>query len=72
MEKEKEQGIVLPTVPRKATAVNLRNLLIYGKEKSGKTTACSQLPNSLLIDVEDGAEFVTANVMQPPPAYERA
>jgi len=66
---EKKGGIVLPTAPRKATAVNPRNLLIYGKEKSGKTTACSQLPNHLLIDVEDGAEFVTANVMLPPSAY---
>lgn len=65
MEDEKSK-IVLPTGLRPPKATNLRNLLIYGKEKSGKTTAVSTLKNHLLIDVEDGSEFVSANILQPP------
>ena len=63
---EEKSKIELPTTVRPPKATNLRNLLIYGKEKSGKTTACSQLPNHLIIDVEDGSEFITGNVIQPP------
>ena len=63
---EETKKIELPTMVRPPKATNLRNLLIYGKEKSGKTTACSQLPNHLIIDVEDGSEFITGNVIQPP------
>ena len=69
MEDKKQEappGIVLPTEKTKPKAVNPRNLLIYGKEKSGKTTAVSKLPNCLIIDVEDGTGFIEGLIMQPP------
>jgi predicted AAA+ superfamily ATPase len=39
--------IELPTAPRKATHVNPRDIIIYGKPKVGKTTALSLLENCL-------------------------
>jgi hypothetical protein len=33
---------------------------MYAKPKQGKTTALSLIPNSLLVDTEDGSEFVDA------------
>lgn len=37
-----------------------KNLVIFSKPKVGKTTLLSQLPNSLLIDLEDGSDYVSA------------
>lgn len=62
----KKSGIVLPTQPRKPLCVNARTMVISGKHKQGKTTAVVGLPNHLLLDVEDGAEFVEGNIMTPP------
>ena len=66
MSEETKSGIVLPTAPRPATAVNAENMCIYGKPKSGKTTALSELKNCLLIDLERGASYVDAMVMSVP------
>lgn len=66
---EEKQGIILPTVKTPARATNLKNLLIYGKEKSGKTTAVNQLPNNLILDVENGTAFINGLIMQPPENY---
>lgn len=38
--------------------VNPRRLVIYSKPKSGKTTLCATLPNSLLLDFEEGSDYV--------------
>ena len=63
---ENGKGIVLPTAPRKATAVNPESICIYGKPKVGKTTVLSELPNNLIIDTERGTAFIDGLVMQPP------
>lgn len=36
---------------------NPKNLIIFGLPKVGKTSALAQLPNALLIDLENGAEY---------------
>ena len=63
---EKEMGgIQLPTERRKARAVNPGMFLIYSAGKMGKTTIVSQLPNSLLVEMEPrGADYVDANVQE--------
>lgn len=38
--------------------VNPRRLVIYSKPKSGKTTLFSKLENSLLVDLEEGSDYV--------------
>ena len=38
--------------------VNPRRLILYSKPKAGKTVLCSRLPNSLLIDLEEGSDYV--------------
>ena len=53
-------SIVLPTVKEKATRVNPKRLLVYSKPKTGKTTAFAGLDNNLLIDLENGADYVEA------------
>ena len=44
----------------KKIEVEPRRLLLYSVPKAGKTTIFSQLPNSLIIDTEDGSDFVDA------------
>ena len=53
-------SIVLPTVKEKATRVNPKRLLVYSKPKTGKTTAFAGLEDNLLIDLENGADYVEA------------
>lgn len=50
----------LPTTPIPATHISPKLLLIYGPPKVGKTTILSQLPGHLIIDTEDGTDYVTA------------
>lgn len=53
-------GITLPTGVVGAVTKSPKNLVIFSKPKVGKTTLLSQLPNSLLIDLEDGSDYVAA------------
>lgn len=62
----KKDKIVLPTSPQKAKSVNSRTMVIYGKPKSGKTTAVSQLKNALIVDVEKGSAFIEGMIVSPP------
>lgn len=50
----------LPKEPVPVTNRDPRTLLIYGSPKLGKTSILSQLPGNLLVDIEDGSEFVEA------------
>ena len=50
----------LPTKVEKATTQNARRMLVYAHTKVGKTEAISKLPNALLIDLEEGSEYVDA------------
>lgn len=53
---------ILPTEPITKKVVNPRRLVIFSQPKVGKTELASKLPNSLLIDVEDGSEFLTSSI----------
>lgn len=52
--------IVLPTKKVKAERVNPKRLLVYSKPKTGKTTAFAGLKDNLILDLENGAEYVEA------------
>jgi len=53
-------SIVLPTKKVKADRVNPKRLIIYSKPKTGKTTAFAGLDDNLIIDLENGADYVEA------------
>jgi hypothetical protein len=53
-------SIVLPTKKVKAERVNPKRLIIYSKPKTGKTTAFAGLEDNLIIDLENGADYVEA------------
>lgn len=52
--------ITLPKKVTKATAVNPKKLVIYSQPKLGKTTILSKLEGCLLIDLEEGSDYVDA------------
>lgn len=52
--------ISLPTQKVKASRVSPKSLIIYAPPKTGKTTIISQLDNCLLLDLENGSDFVDA------------
>lgn len=52
--------MLLPTEVTKASRKNPKRLIIYGKPKCGKTTALSKLPDTLILDMEDGTDHVDA------------
>ena len=56
--------ITLPTSKVPAVSVNPRFLIIYGRPKSGKTSALAQLENNLIIDLEGGSTFIDAMAIQ--------
>lgn len=53
-------AIILPRELIPATTGSPRILTLYGPPKVGKTTIVSVLPDALLLDLEDGSDFVTA------------
>lgn len=50
----------LPKQIIKASTVSPQRLLLYSPPKCGKTTAVSMLGDSLLLDLENGSNFVDA------------
>jgi hypothetical protein len=56
----KSGGFVLPTQKVKAETKSPKNMVIFSKPKVGKTTLLSQLDNCLIIDLEDGSDYVDA------------
>lgn len=52
--------IELPSQKVEAERVNPKRIIIFGNPKTGKTTALAELPNCLIIDVEDGSDYVNA------------
>jgi len=59
-EKVKVKGVKLPTKKVKAISQSPKNMIIFSKPKVGKTTLLSQLDNCLIIDLEDGSDYVDA------------
>lgn len=55
----------LPTEPHEPE-INMKTCILFGKEKCGKTTALAQLENCLIIDTEDGSNFVKAMSIKVP------
>jgi hypothetical protein len=53
-------GIVLPTQKVKALSQSPKNLIIISKPKTGKTELTAGLPNCLILDIEEGSDFVDA------------
>jgi hypothetical protein len=50
----------LPTKKVKASIVNPRRLIVYSKPKAGKTTLFANLEDYLLLDFEEGSDYVDA------------
>lgn len=53
-------SIVLPTKKVKKERINPKRLIIYSKPKTGKTTAFAGLEDNLILDLEQGSEYVEA------------
>jgi len=56
----KKVGIVLPTQKVKASTQSPKNLIIFSPPKTGKTELVAQLENNLILDMEEGSDFVDA------------
>lgn len=55
---------LLPTTKTTKKNDDPKNLIIFGLPKVGKTTALSQLPNNLILDLEDGSDFISGYVIK--------
>jgi hypothetical protein len=53
-------SIILPTNKSGVSRINPKRMVIYSKPKTGKTTALAMLDNNLLLDLENGADYVDA------------
>ena len=53
-------SIVLPTKKVAAERKNPKRIVIYSKPKTGKTTAYAGLDDNLILDLENGCEYVEA------------
>lgn len=49
---------LLPQTPNTKKSNNPHNLIIFGLPKAGKTTALSKLKNNLIVDLENGTDYV--------------
>lgn len=54
------ETIKLPTKRTAAKVTSPKNLIIFGLPKVGKTTELSKLDNNLILDFEEGSDFVDA------------
>lgn len=52
--------IELPSEKTKASRLNPKKIILFSNPKSGKTTAVAALENNLILDLEDGSEFLDA------------
>jgi len=55
--------INLPTIKQKPTATNPKFFIYFGKPKSGKSTLASMLEDNLIIDLENGYDYLEALVV---------
>jgi|JI7StandDraft_1071085.scaffolds.fasta_scaffold06882_5 hypothetical protein len=53
-------GIVLPTTKSPAAHTSPKNLIVFSKPKVGKTSLFAQLPDALILDLENGTDFIEA------------
>lgn len=52
--------IELPKQKLKVDRINPKKIILFSNPKTGKTEACAALPDNLIIDLENGSEFVEA------------
>ena len=57
-------AIELPKEKTKIRTNNPKNLIIFGLPKVGKTTILAKLPKCLIIDLENGTDYVEAFSMK--------
>jgi hypothetical protein len=57
-------AINLPTGKAPAVTASPSNLIIFSKPKTGKTTLIAELDNCLLLDLENGSNYVSAMKIQ--------
>ena len=53
-------GVVLPTSKLPAAHTSPKNLIVFSKPKVGKTSLFAQLENALILDLENGTDYVDA------------
>ena len=53
---------LLPTTKTEVKSQDPKNLIIFGLPKCGKTTALAELPNNLIIDLENGSTFISGYI----------
>ena len=54
------ETLKLPTKKVEASRINPKRLVLYSKPKTGKTTALANLENNLILDFENGSDYVDA------------
>lgn len=52
--------MILPTEKIPAHLEDPKFMILFGKQKSGKTTILAELPDNLIIDCEEGTDFLNA------------
>lgn len=63
-----EDEFFLPTEPHEPK-LNANTMILFGKEKCGKTTALAALPNCLIVDTERGSDSIKALSIKVPEDY---
>jgi len=53
-------GIILPKSPMPPLLDDPKTLILYSSPKIGKTTLLSSLPNCLILDLENGTDYLSA------------
>lgn len=56
--------VVIPTQKSQPTRRDPKLFIIYSKPKAGKTTLVSTLPNNMILDLEEGTEYLEAMSMR--------
>lgn len=56
--------MILPKKKRPAIRLDPKRLLLFGPPKIGKTTIVSALEDSLIVDMEEGSDYVDAAVVK--------
>ena len=56
---------LLPTTKIQSTTNDPRNLIIFSNPKTGKSSALAQLPDTLILDLEDGYKYLSGCYVQP-------
>lgn len=57
---ENKPKIILPKAKVSAENKSPKNMIIFSKPKVGKTSMFAQLPDCLILDLEDGSDYVDA------------